>query len=124
MPKNKTGHPFGCKCRFCKGGRTRVYTVEEAKDRKKNRIRKIQLAKIGWTPEQYEATKQAQGNTCAVCKKPEMRQRLQGRLAADHSHKNGKRRGLLCCNCNVGLGLFDDNPSLLELAAEYLRRFE
>ena len=40
----------------------------------------------------------------------------------DHDHKTGKYRGTLCKYCNVGLGHFRDNPELLILAAEYLKK--
>jgi len=38
----------------------------------------------------------------------------------DHDHKTGKLRGVLCRNCNMALGLFDDNPCRIKAAAEYL----
>lgn len=40
----------------------------------------------------------------------------------DHNHVTGKVRGLLCWNCNVALGKFKDNPTILRKAADYLER--
>jgi hypothetical protein len=43
--------------------------------------------------------------------------------AVDHCHRaNGKPRGLLCCNCNLGLGHFLDSSDFLRSAADYLDR--
>jgi hypothetical protein len=44
-------------------------------------------------------------------------------LARDHCHKTDRQRGLLCSNCNMGLGLFRDDPGLLASAIEYLRKY-
>jgi len=38
----------------------------------------------------------------------------------DHCHTTGKIRGLLCWNCNKGLGAFRDNKQLLQKAINYL----
>ena len=38
----------------------------------------------------------------------------------DHCHESGKVRGLLCGNCNKGLGLFKDSKKNLQSAMEYL----
>lgn len=40
----------------------------------------------------------------------------------DHCHKTGAVRGLLCANCNKGLGHFKDDINLLFSAAMYLKR--
>lgn len=41
--------------------------------------------------------------------------------AIDHNHNTGELRGVLCKTCNRALGLFKDNPEILEKATVYLR---
>lgn len=38
----------------------------------------------------------------------------------DHCHKSGKIRGILCTNCNTGIGMFFDNPIVMRKAADYI----
>lgn len=41
----------------------------------------------------------------------------------DHCHMTNKVRGLLCRNCNNGLGHFKDDLYSLEKAQQYLRKY-
>lgn len=52
---------------------------------------------------------------CAICGKSE------GRMCLDHCHTTGKVRDCLCQQCNVGIGHFKDDPTLLARAIQYLR---
>lgn len=38
----------------------------------------------------------------------------------DHCHDTGKVRGLLCFNCNVGIGSLQDDIEMLRKAIKYL----
>ena len=41
-------------------------------------------------------------------------------LAIDHNHTTGKVRGVLCDNCNTGIGLFKENTAYMNQAIKYL----
>lgn len=94
-------------------------------NRKKNPMvyRRSELKRnFGITLEQYQAQFVAQGGVCAICEKPETDERSGKRkwLAVDHDHSDGSFRGLVCQNCNNGLGRFADDPERLVRAADYL----
>lgn len=73
---------------------------------------------FGITPAQHEALQKRQGNRCAICKRPSPDGR---RLHLDHDHKNKTVRGLLCHDCNRGLGMFRDSIQQLEACIDYLK---
>jgi hypothetical protein len=88
------------------------------KKRAKERSRVARLKKSGWTPKAVEEVKKEQSNRCAICNEIFM-----VTPNADHDHKTGKPRGLLCGNHNRMLGLAEDDPCILEAAAAYLRKW-
>lgn len=82
--------------------------------------------KFGITLDQYNYILKQQKDSCKVCEKH--KSLFKKSFAVDHDHEaerlTGKIiiRGLLCPKCNVGLGQFDDSPTLLRQAANYLER--
>jgi hypothetical protein len=83
------------------------------------------LERYDLTVTQYETMLTQQQGVCAICRHEETARHRSGTvrsLAVDHDHETGEVRGLLCRECNRGLGAFDDNAALLESAARYLRK--
>ena len=74
----------------------------------------------GITLETYDTMLAEQGGCCAICGTST----IKGRFAIDHCHKTGKVRGLLCFDCNTGIGKLKDKPSLLLAAYNYLTNEE
>lgn len=73
----------------------------------------------GITLEEYNRLLAAQGGMCSICGTTNPG-RGKAVFNVDHCHDTGTIRGLLCHSCNVGLGKFKDNPSLLLKASSYL----
>src|SRR6266567_3377847 len=72
--------------------------------------------KYGITWDEYQEMFESQKGLCAICQGVE-----EGRmLSVDHDHETGKVRGLLCGSCNRALGLFKEDPELLDIAKEYV----
>jgi hypothetical protein len=76
--------------------------------------------KYGLTVEQYMAMAEAQSHVCKICRQPETEK--YGAVHVGHDHQTRTVRGLLCGQCNTGLGKFRDDPALLRAAIDYLER--
>lgn len=70
--------------------------------------------------EAYHQMAKAQDYLCAIC----LRSASFNRLAVDHNHATAKIRGLLCHQCNAGLGNFADSSERLQAAIAYLAQWE
>lgn len=64
----------------------------------------------------YDRLFAEQNGVCAICGLAELKQAL----SIDHDHKTHKIRGLLCSNCNNGLGRFKEDLDILASATSYL----
>lgn len=73
--------------------------------------------RFGITIDIYNEMVVSQGGGCAICRGHNKSGKA---LAVDHNHTTGKVRGLLCSNCNIGIGNLRDSATLCRLAAEYL----
>ena len=76
------------------------------------------LKKYNLSQEAYDVLFESQKGLCKICGKLGNNGR---RLAIDHCHSTKRVRGLLCTNCNIGLGNFQDNKEFLLKAVEYLK---
>lgn len=117
---------FGLRMKLGRAGKVRRSRCKDCElqaehARGKTRPEKIRAAKwkrLGVNIEEAERIFQAHGGLCDICRKPD-----NGRvLSLDHDHKTGQIRGLLCGSCNRALGLFSDDPTLLQSAIRYLKR--
>jgi hypothetical protein len=74
----------------------------------------------GITLELFHRLLEMQHGGCAICETKHVEGDKHKSLHVDHDHKTGEIRGLLCSNCNHGIGKFKDDPEQLRRAAEYL----
>lgn len=114
------------KCPPCKRAYDREWYA--ARSPISSRVAKDQRLKhkYGISLEDYENLLKDQGSVCAICdsKGTETKSGHRYALAVDHCHITGSVRGLLCQDCNSGIGSLKDDIALLERAIDYLREYE
>lgn len=74
--------------------------------------------KFGISLKDYNSMIERQAGRCLIC--GQTGNHGGKGLAVDHCHDTGRIRGLLCCSCNGGLGMFKDNIAILKSAIAYL----
>ncbi len=80
---------------------------------------KFMLKTYGISLTEYNEILKKQKRLCAICGK---KFKNSGDCHIDHNHKTGKVGGLLCGKCNRGIGMFEENISILENAIKYLKK--
>jgi len=85
----------------------------------------------GITVPERNALLEEQSGTCALCEKAiefkgqtKKGDSSEGVAVVDHCHDKQVVRGILCSNCNRGLGLFYENKNTLLRAIKYLENTE
>lgn len=83
--------------------------------------------KYGLPIGEYDRLFKLQEGKCKICNRVGLTlngsidKKKTHKLVVDHNHDTNDIRGLLCNNCNSGIGFFYDNPDFLRSAIEYLQ---
>ncbi len=89
--------------------------------------RRVRL--FGIPKHRYDEILLEQGGGCAICGGSNWKGKRRFSIDHDHSCCAGERtcgkcvRGLLCDQCNHGIGKFGDNPERLRKAADYIEKW-
>lgn len=86
--------------------------LKRTRSQKKYYLRRYQI-----TPEEFKFLLDTQKHMCAICGKTFENSK---KTHIDHDHYTLRIRGILCSNCNLGLGNFKDNTDYLASAIRYL----
>lgn len=109
-------------CKSCSSEATRAYLKNNPDYQRKryktgNGRNSLLKYKFGITTEIFDNLLLAQDNRCKICNS--IFESTKDRHI-DHCHTTLKVRGILCSKCNLGLGLFNDDPDRLQRAIYYL----
>ncbi len=119
-------------CKACYKQSNQAWHSRNKRTRTEYQVIYNRARRLGMTYAEYLALGEDPGKQCAICEASpddvrngswsngqEQRRR---RLAIDHSHTGGQRRGFLCQSCNQALGMAGDSPELLRKMADYLEK--
>ena len=103
-------------CKVCQNQRTKAWHNANPDSKKNTDLQRF----YGISLTDYNRMFEEQGGRCKICDQEQPGKRL----AVDHCHRTGKVRSLLCDPCNKAIGLFQDDPSRIESALNYVRIHE
>ena len=104
------------KCKICAAQETKEWN-EKNKETARDRYLK---RSYGISEKEYLSMLLVQNNSCLLCKKEFSDKWGPDAPVVDHCHTYGHVRGVLCNECNRGLGYFHDNKEALMNAIKYL----
>lgn len=122
--KHREKWGFYSYCNNCKQKKHKDY-YRNNEEKCKLLARNRDLKKYGITLEDQERMLIEQGGKCKICGREILMFGESKHTTAhvDHDHSTGKVRGLLCQECNTGLGKFRDNTEYLANAIKYLKEY-
>ena len=95
----------------------KYHATHKGKIKARNKLQHL-LRKYGLTEFEYQSLIIGCNGRCEICGKSEIDTGMP--LGIDHNHLTGKVRGVLCRQCNAGIGSLMDSPSLIREALKYL----
>lgn len=114
-------------CKTCSNNRRRSANERWTPEQRERHRQRVIKYRYGVGLDLVDALYERQEACCAICGKAgdrpfvkEKRSTHKGVLCIDHDHKTGEVRGLLCTNCNVGLGRFSDDIPTMARAMAYI----
>lgn len=96
----------------------RNWYLKNAEKHKKHTVNQRRIKMFGVDDKMYKEMLVKQNNKCLICGVD--KSELKYTLCVDHNHDTGEVRGLLCHDCNVGIGRMKDNIETLKNAIKYL----
>lgn len=73
-------------------------------------------SKYGLTINEYNEMRES-FESCSICGSI-------NKLVLDHNHTTGRLREFICSNCNLALGLLNEDPERMERMIAYVRKHE
>lgn len=95
--------------------------IESGEYKRRNQNNRLR-SQFGISLKDYDMMVHNQNNRCLICDITFDHSNKTTKPHVDHCHNTNKIRGLLCMNCNIGIGFLNDNISVLNNAINYLSR--
>jgi hypothetical protein len=119
----KSGKTKSCGCYHREKASERRFIHGKSIAKKPIYTREIHIKKkYGLSLETYNEMFEHQNGRCVICDYKFGQKK--GDCYVDHCHETMAVRGLLCQNCNTGLGNFKDKAERISRAASYLSKFK
>lgn len=117
--ENKTLDKFGNHPTAKDGKRNQCescrYQLRKKRHTHEDQVKSYRASRYGITMDEFNLMLTKQNNSCAICKKQFIKN-----PHIDHCHETKIVRGLLCGNCNTGIGLLMEDTNILKEALIYL----
>jgi len=122
QPSPAGKNPYVYRRPNCKECESLISKKKQSLIRTPERTKRIHLKQyFNLTTEEWNFIFACQGKKCAICG---IQEKIGRGWCTDHDHKTGKVRGILCCNCNLMIGLAKDRKQVLTNSISYLEDFE